>query len=863
MGLVNPVMRTALSHLLLLIFAVAFVGEAPAQELRWDELPPLPDTIGFGGPFAGVHNDALIVAGGANFPDAPPWDDGQKIWYDDIYVLESGASEWRTGWKLKRPLAYGASVSTDQGLVLIGGSDAERVYADVQLLRWNPDDKTVEQNSLPPLPVPSCYHAAALTDDVIYVVAGRRAADPTALTKAFWALDMSEPPETRAWETLDPWPGEARIKTVAAAQSGGSDQRYVYLFSGEIPTRDEDGNVSLRYVTESYRFNPDAKPAEPAWERVADVPKPVAAGCAIDMGQSHILVFSGSTGRHVREPPEEQPEFPPDVLAYNTITDTWTKAGDIPQSVVTTNAVRWGDGVVIASGEIRPGVRTPQVQVAYPARGDARFGTANYGVLIAYLAVLIGMGAYFSRREKSTSDFFLAGKRIPWWAAGLSVYATQLSAITFVSLPALAYATDWMIAPGYIMIFVMAPIVIFFYLPFYCRLNVTTAYEYLERRFNLSVRLFGSASFISFQLLRMAVVVYLPALALAAITGINVYVCILLMGVLATVYTFLGGMEAVIWTDVIQAVVLTGGVLISLALVLRQEGGMAPVYEAAVADGKLRMANWTWSYTELATWSVMLGSLMLQFGPYTTDQAVIQRYLSTKNERAAARGVWMNGIISVPGGLVFFLLGSCLYVFFKARPELLDVSMQNDQVFPLFIARELPQGISGLVIAGIFAASMSSLDSSMHSVSTAITVDFYRRFKPDVSDHHCLIVARRIVLVVGVLAVLVACALVRYDIKSLYFFFQKILGLVSSGLVGIFILGIFTRRSHAQGVLVGAAAGIAALVYVTWYSSMNFYLYSVVGTGTCVLVGYLMSLILPRGGKELTGLTLYTQPPRE
>jgi SSS family transporter len=850
-------------HCLVLAVSVLAVQIASAQQLRWDELPPLPDTIGFGGPFAGVHNDALIVAGGANFPEAPPWEDGQKVWYDDIYVLESGASEWRTGWKLKRPLAYGASISTDEGLVLIGGSDAEEVYADVQLLRWNSDERAIEQDSLPPLPAPSCYHSAALIDDVIYVAAGRGTADPTALTKAFWALDMAEPRETRAWATLEPWPGEARIKTVAAAQSGGSDQRYVYLLSGEIPALDQDGNIDLQYVTDVYRFNPNAESTEQVWERVADVPKPVAAGCAIDMGQSHILVFSGSTGRHVREPPEQQPEFPRDVLAYNTITDTWTKAGTMPQSVVTTNAVRWGDGVVIASGEIRPGVRTPQVQVAYPHQGDARFGTANYGVLIAYLAVLIGMGAYFSRREKSTGDFFLAGKRIPWWAAGLSVYATQLSAITFVSLPALAYATDWMIAPGYIMIFAMAPIVVFFYLPFYCRLNVTTAYEYLERRFNLSVRLFGSASFIAFQVMRMAVVVYLPALALAAITGIDVYVCILLMGVLATVYTYLGGMEAVIWTDVIQAVVLTGGVLISLALVLRQEGGIAPIYEAALADGKLRMVNWTWSSAELATWSVMLGSLMLQFGPYTTDQAVIQRYLSTKNERAAAGGVWMNGIISVPGGLLFFVLGTCLYVFFKARPELLNVGMQNDQVFPLFIARELPQGISGLVIAGIFAASMSSLDSSMHSVSTAITVDFYRRFKPDVSDHHCLIVARRIVVFVGALAVLVACALVRYDIKSLYFLFQKILGLVSSGLVGVFILGIFTRRSNAQGVLIGAAVSIAVLAYVTWYSSLNFYLYSVVGIGTCVVVGYLASVVIPRGGKELAGLTVYTQQPRE
>ena len=173
------------------------------------------------------------------------------------------------------------------------------------------------------------------------------------------------------------------------------------------------------------------------------------------------------------------------------------------------------------------------------------------------------------------------------------------------------------------------------------------------------MRLFGSASFVVFQLGRMAIVVYLPALALSAITGISVYTCILVMGVLSMFYTVLGGMEAVIWTDVIQVIVLLGGVLTAVVIVMLREGGPAMIYDTALASDKLTLANWTWDHTELATWSILLGTLMLQFGPYTADQSVVQRYLTTKDEKAAARGIWLNGIISVPSALLFFAMGTC------------------------------------------------------------------------------------------------------------------------------------------------------------------------------------------------------------
>ena len=837
-----------LRALIALVFALLATSAAFAQDrLSWQDLPALPNTPGFGGPFVGSHLDRLIVAGGANFPEAPPWQGGKKVWYDHVLVLDPGATEWRDAGKLDAPRAYGAAISTDYGVALIGGSDAERHYATCQLLIIDQKTLRARYEHLPALPAPTAFPAAAANGTTIYVAAGSDGSDATAMTHAFWSLDLAA--DTRNWKVLPAWPGPARHKAVGFCQSNGVNDCF-YLFSGEIPQRAADGTLVYDYRTDGYRY--DTKLG--TWQQLNVLPLPVAAACAMPIGQSHALVFSGSTGKHVAGP-DPKPEFPRLARSYHTITDTWTDAGSMPTGLVTTGAVMHAGQIVIATGEVSPGVRTPAVRTVSTANQDAGFGVANTIVLGLYLIALIYIGLRFSKRGGDSNDFFLAGRRIPWWAAGISIFATQLSAITFVSTPALAYASDWLVLPGKVMILLMAPIVVLFYLPFFRRLDITTAYEYLERRFSLSVRLFGSASFIAFQLLRMAIVVFLPALALSTITGINVYACILIMGVLSTLYTALGGMEAVIWTDVLQTVVLIGGMLVAIIIVAMDVGGFGVVFETANAADKTRMWDWSMSTTDLATWSILLGTLALQFGPYTTDQSVVQRYLTTKDERSAARGIWLNGLMAVPVGLLFMLLGTCLYVFFQHRPELLHIGMKNDEVFPLFVSSQLPAGLSGLVIAGVFAASMSSLDSSMHSIATACTVDWHQRLCPNATDRSSLRLARRLTVVLGVIAVVTASVLVTFDIQSLWFFFQKCLGLLSSGLVGIFALGIFTKRASSRGVLVGAFTSIAALTYMTWFSSLHFYLYAVIGITTCLVVGYLASLALPDDERDLTGLT--------
>jgi SSS family transporter len=464
------------------------------------------------------------------------------------------------------------------------------------------------------------------------------------------------------------------------------------------------------------------------------------------------------------------------------------------------------------------------------------------------------LGWYFSKRNKTTDDYFLGGGRIPWWAAGLSIYATMLSSITYISQPALAYSFDWQAYLGYFPILLIVPLIITYYLPFFKKLHLTTAYEYLEKRFHVSIRIFSSSSFVLFQLVRMGIVVYLPALALSTAIGLDLYVAIISMGVLAIIYTYLGGIEAVIWTDVIQVGVLIVGLIAGLVYIGMEINDFGLIWDTAIEDGKLKMLDFRFSFTEVVTWSLFLGSFALSFTTYTTDQTVIQRYMTTSNEKEARKSIWLNGILSIPFGILIFAMGTFLYVYFKEHPEFLTLGMQNDSVFPLFITNHLPQGLAGLVIAGIFSASMSSLDSSMHSISTVITVDYYKRFYSLYSDLKGLTVAKWTTLIVGVIGTSIACLMATFPVTSIFFFFQETIGLFGSAIAGIFILGIFIKKAHWKGALIGAVASITVLVFIKYSTLLNFYIYPLIGIPLCVIIGWVFSLLITIPQSDISGL---------
>jgi SSS family solute:Na+ symporter len=495
----------------------------------------------------------------------------------------------------------------------------------------------------------------------------------------------------------------------------------------------------------------------------------------------------------------------------------------------------------------------------------AGFGWINYLALFAYLLGVVAVGFWCSRRNKNTDDFFRAGRRIPWWAAGLSIYATMLSSITYMAVPAKAFATDWTYFISILSVPAMTPLVIRFYLPFYRQLDVTSVYEYLEKRFNLAVRWFGSLSFMVLMTGRMAIVLFLPALALATVSSLNIYFCIILMGALCTLYTVVGGIEAVIWTDVVQTIVLLGGALLALVLIVANvDGGIAALWHAAHAQDKVfEQLDWSGDLTAGTVWVIFFGYFFSNFIPYTAQQDVVQRYITTADTRRAARSIWTNALLAVPGLALFFAVGTALFVFYKIHPGRFDPSIQTDAVFTLFIVREMPMGLSGLVVAGIFAAAQSTLSGSLNSVAACWVTDFHRRLKPDSSDLGNLRLARGVTLLVGILMTGVACLMVSWNIASLWDGFIALLGLTGGALAGLFALGIFTRRASGAGALCGALASVGALYLAKQYTHLHLFLYGGIGIFVCLIVGWCSSWLFGPQAKKLKGLTIHTPSTRD
>jgi SSS family transporter len=662
------------------------------------------------------------------------------------------------------------------------------------------------------------------------------------------------------------------------AQHNGVDD-CVYLISGR--RLGEDGAVE--FLTDVYEFTParyepeeyDAKSGlytgeiNP-WRRRADAPRCVMAGTGIAVGQSHIFVLGGDDGAlfdQVDTLKDAHPGFPNDALAYHTITNTWTSAGPMPANHVTTTAVRWGsdtvaDPIIIPSGEIRPRVRSPKVWQVLPVKSEGRFGIIDISIIVAYLGAMIGVGVFFAFRNKTSDDFFRGGQRVPWFVAGLSIFATLLSSITFIAIPAKAYATDWVYFMVNMTSIAVVPLVVLMFLPFFRKIDATSAYEYLEKRFNRAARLFASASFVLFQIGRMAIVMYLPALALAAITPLSEEQCILLMGVLSIIYCSLGGLEAVVWTDTVQTFVLLGGALVSLVLIVtRVDGGLGAVMATANEHDKLHMINWDFSSVSFATtalWVVLLGGFAQNLVPFTSDMAVVQRYMSVSDMARAKKALWTNAIAVIPASLLFFGVGSALFVFYAHHPDRLDPTFKTDAIFPLFIARELPVGIAGLVVAGVFAAAQSTISTSMNSTSTALVTDFVRPLDLIHTERAYLRLGRALTVVLGILGILLALLFASADIKSLWDQFMKVLGLFGGSMCGLFCLGIFTTRCSGAGAIIGAFAGAAALFLVQQYTEIHLLLYAFVGIATCFICGYVASCWLPRSKKSIQGLTIYT-----
>lgn len=853
------------------------------NSVTYRSLPPLRvgGTEGVSAPFAGSLGPNLIVAGGCNFPGVPAARGGKKQFYADIYELPHAAQytneQWQKIGQLPHPLAYGVSVTVPHGVVCVGGtSDGKRSSALTYLLHTDRHRKLVV-DTLPSLPQALDNMAGAYGGGYIYVAGGLSDGSPT---NAAYRLRY---PGGRQWERLPDFPGRPRVQPAAAVQNAATTQCF-YLAGGFAPATE---TLRAEAHTDALCYNPLTR----QWTRTAPIlPEGheqltlagafgTASGCAhiVFVGGVNKARFEAAVNRpqrlaeaelayekyrtqaalayldSLREEaatymlhPAEWYQFNSQLVIYHTITDTWVTESQSPLLARAGAAfIPCGKEWIVVGGETKPGIRSPQV-TAIDMQVRPSFGALNWAVLVAYLVAMVLLGYYFMRRGGDADDFFKGGGRIPWWAAGISIYATMLSAITYMAYPAKAYATDWTYYPMLVTILIVSFPVMKYYLPFFRRLNVTSAYEYLERRFNAVTRLMASALFIVFMVARMALVLYLPSLALTAVTGIDLYICIVLMALVTILYCTMGGVEAVVWGDVVQGFILVGGALFAVGyLIWGTEGGVEGFWHIGQEADKFRLFSWSFDYRTATFWVILLGGMANNLISYTSDQTVIQRYLTTRDEAAARRSILLNGVMSVVVSVAFFAIGTGLYTFYKTHPAELDFTMAKpDTIFPFFMMSQLPAGVAGLLIAAIFAATMSTISSNINSVATAFSVDFYKRFRPSASDRQMLRVARRTCIVSGVVGMGIALLMATWHILSLLDFFQEILGLLSSGLGGLFLMGIFFPRIGGRSALVGFICGVVAVFLTRYLTDASFLLYGFIGMATSVIVGLVCSCFL-------------------
>jgi len=327
-----------------------------AQTLDWRQLPPVPDALGLAAPFAGASGGALLVAGGANFPNGMPWEGGKKVWHDRVWVLDQPDGAWREAGKLPRPLAYGVSVSTRDAVVCVGGSDAERHYATVFRLTWKTG--ALRHESLPDLPIALAGAAGALVGDTLIVAGGAEQPGEQAATNRVFALDLAAAKPT--WRALPSLPGKSRMLAMAAAHEGG-----FYLFGGCALEPKEDGKVGRVYLREAWRYREGA-----GWQRLGDLPKAnAAAPSPVPRMAGRLLLLAGDDGSLAGfTPVEKHPGFPATILAYEPALDRWSEAGETPAPRATVPCVEWRGAFVFPSGEVRPGVRSPEVWSLRPSR---------------------------------------------------------------------------------------------------------------------------------------------------------------------------------------------------------------------------------------------------------------------------------------------------------------------------------------------------------------------------------------------------------------------------------------------------------------------------------------------------------------
>ncbi len=489
--------------------------------------------------------------------------------------------------------------------------------------------------------------------------------------------------------------------------------------------------------------------------------------------------------------------------------------------------------------------------------------TLDIIVLVSYIAIVVGVGFWFARRSGTSDGFMKASGRLPGWVIGLSLFGTYLSSNTFIGVPGKAYATNWNAFVFSLSIPIAILIATKWFVKFYRDSGEISAYEHLEKRFGLWARIYAVSCYLLTQVARSATIMLGVAIGLQQVTGWDLMTIILIAGILVTAYTLIGGIEAVIWTDAIQSVVLTlGAVLIVGLLLFQHPDGASGAIQIAQDNAKFSLGDW--SFTDLTSstvWVVLVYGLFINLTNFGIDQNYIQRYHTAESEKAANRSLWIGAVLYIPVSLLFFLIGSLLFSFYETMPDDL-ASIQamagdrqfEDSILPHFMTNYLPAGVGGLILAALAAAAMSTIDTSLNSSATITLKDLWGRLirgGREVSEIESMRVLRVSTVVWGVIGTGTALLLTG-NAKNILDIWWQLSGIFAGGMLGLFLLGLIVRKAGNAAAATGVTIGVLVVFWLSssWVSEefkpiLHSNLTIVVGTLTIFLVGLAVSRFFP------------------
>jgi solute:Na+ symporter, SSS family len=492
---------------------------------------------------------------------------------------------------------------------------------------------------------------------------------------------------------------------------------------------------------------------------------------------------------------------------------------------------------------------------------------------IVFFVLVVGnvvFGASFFFRNKTSDQFTTGGGKIPSWAVGMSIFATFVSSISFLALPGKAFASNWNAFVFSLSIPFASFAAVKFFVPLYRSVGNVSAYYYLELRFGAWARLYASACYILTQLMRTGAILLLLALPVNALFGWNVKTVIIITGLAVILYSMLGGIRAVIWTDTIQGIILiAGAVICAVFLTLSMPGGAKQLFEIASENNKFSLGSFGPGLRESTFWVVLVYGLFINLQNYGIDQNYIQRYMTTGSEKEAKSSALFGSLLYIPVSLIFFYIGTALFSYYTAQPGLLPESLKlpgaGDKVFPYFIATGLPAGLTGLLIAAIFSAGMSTISTSLNSSATIVLSDYYKRyFNKGADEKSSMRVLHISSLITGLLGIGIALLLV--GVESVLDAWWALASIFSGGMLGLFLLGYVSKTARKADAVTGVIIGFLIIVWMAlspvfltegrmlaFRSPFHSNLTIVFGTIAIFLIGFLISKLFhpqppPAGG---------------